>query len=224
MPKQILAALSRIENRLDAIEARQQEGPKVVNDLRTGLTTIANTFDESMRISDKHRWEMTESISELGDTLIRLGSPENIKVINKLVKSLPVLEETLTTLESLPQLLAIMTDSIDQYALKLNEAGFNLQDFNNNVAEILQQMISHIESGSINSLFKSGLLDKSSVEVVAAVGNSLATGVKKTRKISLFSLITALNNDDFKHALCFLMDFAQQFGKHIQEKQTRENL
>jgi uncharacterized protein YjgD (DUF1641 family) len=225
MSQEILDALQRIERRMDKIEAKLETHLKHPSqELNAALTTLTNTIDDYGTESDTKRWQLAANAAKTTAILEKLPTSDIVDLVERLLDNLPKIQQMLDTLESLPNAISILTDTVDEQIANLKQTGIDPQEFNNQFSILMKRLIEQVESGSLGNFLDSGILDKNSVEIVSVVGKSLATGARETRKISLFSLLVALNNKDFKHALCFLVDFAQQFGKHLQTSHKGNSL
>ncbi|MFW7381370.1 MAG: DUF1641 domain-containing protein [Oligoflexus sp.] len=210
---------------MDKIEAKIEsyiENPG--KELQSALTIFTNAIDELGTESDEKRWQLTANAEKAVAILEKLPRSEVMELVERLLDTLPQIHQMLDALESLPNLISILTDTVDEQLANLKQTGFDPNEFNQQLSILMQRVIEQVESGALGNFLGSGILDKNSVAIVSVVGKSLATGARETRKISLFSLLVALNNKDFKHALCFFVDFAQQFGKHIQKSHKGNQL
>lgn len=223
MSEDLIRMLERIDRRLDAIESRLDEVAAKDFNLEGALAIATNTFDDFTGASPEKRRDLEKKVAKALDLLAKIVDSNIVGVLDTAVKHLPQIENAIEALVKLPDLASIAVDTFDGVIADEKRMGIDIHELNQNIITLSGQVVRLLESGALNQLLDSGVFDPTAIETVGKLGRSLAGGVKTTRKVNLFTLMIALNNKDFKHAICFVMDFAKQFGRQLQVHKADDN-
>ena len=158
----------------------------------------------------------------------------NAEALAQLDERLANLERSVARAErafaQLPQLVAIVTDSLDQHVLQMEDAGFEPGE---RIAALLkiaerlttpaalglaETLVSHLPN--LHRLLDSELLSSGAVQTVSKAGTALAAAANCTpQPVGLMAALRGLRDPAVQHALGFALKFAQLFGRTLEPAQ-----
>lgn len=115
---------------------------------------------------------------------------------------------------TLPGAVAMLADTFDGIALRLGDAGVDLDQRMSSIVRALEVSTAPRAVDALASLVTSRLLDPSSLAVVSQLAAALAEP-GESAPIGAWGALKALRDPDVQRALGFLLGVARQFGKNL---------
>ena len=215
-----LSLLKSIDERLARLENKQVLDPTNLpfnNEISILSYSMDEVFDPASEKGCANLRKM-EALKELFDTL---GDERSLMAINDLAKSLQDIAHISSHLKEIENTISIITDSIDEVVAKASENGLNLETLALNVSKLSRELIDLVESGTLNELLDSGILDTKSIEVVGALGHSLAVSKGTEKRVGPMGILSALFNKDIQRSLGFTLNLATHFGRKLKKQRTK---
>ena len=157
----------------------------------------------------------------------RLQQPETQAMLHRLLDHAEQLDKVMQLTAELPNLLAIATDVLDEWATKLKADGIDLEQSLRNglhAALYLGAQVRQEEIDRLGYLLRSDVLSEHTVETVGMAGAALSScrrGVcdqPVPERIGLFGLMSALRDPSTQRALSFAVQFGKCFGRVLEER------
>jgi len=164
--------------------------------------------------------------------LMTMTEPQNVKAIQSLASRLPQLAAAAEMADEVPNLVAIVTDVFDEWAVKLKADGIELETALRqglHTALWMGQRVSEVELDRMGMLLRSDVMDESAVETVGMAGSALARCHKGTcehpvpQRVGMFGILTALRDPNTQRAVAFGLQFAKCFGSVLDAKSSQRN-
>ena len=115
-----------------------------------------------------------------------------------------------------PGIMAMLVDIVDDAYIQAIRQGFNPEQFVRQGVLVTSRMADLLESGEINALLESGVIDPKAVEVVGSAAQALVTSrAVPAPKVGLFGMLKAMRDPDMQRALGFLTVFGKNFGGNL---------
>lgn len=217
----ILAALARIEARLDRVEQCLARTDALAGSVPATLAAVTDTIDEHIAQLTNHGVDVDDRIRRLVRLVEPLTRPETIDA----------LRQSIETLREVPAMVATVADTVDGAISRLAEQGIDVDERLQIVARVaerltapealaaVRELLGHV--GAIQRLLESGIFAPGAVEVVDRAAGALAdmdmTGV---RPVGAFGAIKAMRDPCIQRSLGALVEFGRRFGRTVH---TRAN-
>ncbi|UJR84515.1 DUF1641 domain-containing protein [Sandaracinus amylolyticus] len=209
----ILDALSRIEQRLDRVEAIASAARA---DAASALAGATDTFDHAMRAAAARGIDVDERARIALRLLERITQPDTMRA----------LERVLELAEQSPAAIAMAADTLDSLAARVQQAGIDLDARADNVLRAAERLSSDravalIEASleradAIRSVIESGALDPAAVAVVSKAGRALAEAASEPgASLGALGLLRAMSDAEIRAANGFLVRFARHLGRAL---------
>lgn len=223
--QETLELLKSIDARLARLEAQQNE-PRSLESmpLPPEFSILTDTIDGAFNPASEDGRENLKKLESVGRLLKILSEKETLEAIETLAGSVKQVAEASVQLKELQNVLSIMTDSVDEMMGKAIAGGLNIENLGENLTKFNQQLIHLVESGALPKLLESGILDDKAIEVVGALGQSLAVSnshaanAGRRKKIGPLALLGSLFDQDIQRSLGFAISLATHFGRKIKIK------
>jgi hypothetical protein len=210
--------LGRIDARLTAIEAKVDAVTRASAVIPDAVATVTDTFDGAVRTMQQRGIDVDARASAVLSLLERVSQP----------KTLAALESLVALGESIPHSIAAATDTLDGMARRAQDAGIDLDErarlllacgerlTSPEALAALQLVLGRIDA--LQNVLRSGLLEASSVAVVARAGAAIAeTAAEPPAQAGPFALVRALSDPNVQRSLSLAIRFAQRFGASLGE-------
>ena len=221
---EILELLRRIDKRLERLESRQEKIPDYLKRFaEEEVSILTDSLDELFNPSSVDGIKNLNTFIQVKEILRTLGGEENLRALNQLSKSLKDIAYLTSQLKEIENTISIATDSMDELVAKAVGNGLNLEELARNLHTFGKQLVQLMESGAFSKLIDSGILDNKSIEVVGALGNSLAISRNHKKSIGVFGLVSALFNKDIQRSLGFSVNLATHFGRKLKNEEIGES-
>lgn len=216
MSQEIIESLTRLENKIDSIESRLTRLDHIQSEATLAATSIVNSIDTKIAQSNELRWQAAEAADEIKRSFEQISLVELVSSINKIITALPEIERGLSKIENINHFIATTTNSFDDSIAQLNSQGFDVHEFQSNLAEVVKKLSKVIEDGSFKKFLDSGIIDPSSIEIIGQVGKSLAESHSKTVvKPQFVSFIKGFKDQNIRYTIRFFIEFCRSLGKNI---------
>ncbi len=219
---EVLSLLRSIDERLSRLEekAKMPESLEQIP-LPNEFNILVDTVDELMSPATASGQQNLEAISKLKELFEVLSKPETIDAFTSLTNTMKNLAPLIEQVGELENIFCILTDSVDEIMQKAMESGINIEELSKNLKSFSFDMVNLMESGALTKLLESGILDQKSINVVGALGQSLAVSQVKEKEVGPFKLLGALFNKDIQRSLGFGMNIAVHFGRKLQTQNKK---
>jgi uncharacterized protein YjgD (DUF1641 family) len=167
-------------------------------------------------------------IADMVDDAFRRAGEKGIDIDGRLRAGLEITEkltspEMLANLDGLvtmanqgPGLMAMTVDIVDDTYAQAVQHGIDPENLGRQAIMVTTRLAELLESGEINNLLDSGVLDPEAVGVVSSAANALVESRNQTiEPVGLIGMMKALRDPDLQNAIGFLMSFGKQFGKNL---------
>ncbi|TWT61687.1 DUF1641 domain-containing protein [Rubinisphaera italica] len=214
-------SLSRLVGRAKDVEHLVERAMQANNAADGLLATVADVIDEQCEKINQSGTSVEERIGSLASLLLKVTEPETVSALSRLVDRLPQLEEASRLLDEVPNLLAIATDVIDEYAANLKSHGVELEKSISQGLHALLWLgcrVSEEELERLGFLLRSDVLDPHALDVVGHAATSLANCQRETceqktaERIGVLGLLKSLRDPNMQRTLGFGIRFAKCFG------------
>jgi hypothetical protein len=197
----VLAALARIEARLDGLEARLHPALDLVEQGPAAVGTAIDIADDVAR--------------RLGDVDERLQAA--LALVEKVSEpqTLRQLQEGLALLEQVPGLVATGLDIADATFEKARAAGVDVGRLVPAIESLTFFWGRTLTSPATSSLLQAAEAKEASALLLAATAALQKTLHTPTTPASLWSLVRAMNDPAIQRALGMLLTFAHAFGEGL---------
>jgi DNA-binding transcriptional ArsR family regulator len=169
---------------------------KILADVPGLLSTGVNGLDETVA----HLKNSGVDIQERGRSLIQLvlqaTDPRTLQLFSELLHQRETLLLGVHAMRDLPGILSMAVDSLDEFYRNYDLNGHDLGDL-------------------FHSL-RRGILDIHTVSIVASAGEALADSERDYQPASLFQMLKALGEPEFRSTMGFLLSFVRHFSHSLQ--------
>mgnify|MGYP001813780932 FL=1 len=214
-------SLSRLIGRAKDVE-HLIERAVYANNAADGLfATVADVIDEQCEKINQSGTSVDERLGSLVNLFLKVTEPETVSALSRLIDRLPQLEEASRLLDEVPNLLAVVTDLVDEFAANLKSQGVELEKSISQGLHALLWLgcrVSEDELERLGYLLRSDVLDPNALEVVGHAATSLARCQRETceqrtsDRIGLIGLLKALRDPNLQRTVGFGVRFAKCFG------------
>ena len=104
------------------------------------------------------------------------------------------------------------------------ERNLDIEAFFMNFKKLSYHILDLFESGALNQLVESGILDSRSIDTVGALGKSMAVSSGVKVEVGPLKAMSFFFNKDFQRAMGFAMNFASHFGRRLDTKTTNKQI
>jgi uncharacterized protein (UPF0335 family) len=207
------------------IDARLRAGLEIAEKL-TAPEMIAN-LNQVLAMAEQGPG-LAAMIADMVDDAFRRAGEKGIDIDGRLRAGLEITEkltspEMLANLDGLvtmanqgPGLMAMTVDIVDDTYAQAVQHGIDPENLGRQAIMVTTRLAELLESGEINNLLDSGVLDPEAVGVVSSAANALVESRNQTiEPVGLIGMMKALRDPDLQNAIGFLMSFGKQFGKNL---------
>lgn len=212
-----LSLLRSIDERLARLE-KKQVFESADLPLKNEMSILTDSVDEFFNPASTNGVKNLRKAEMLKDLLNKLTDEENLQALNTLTNSLKDIAYLTSHLREIENTISIITDSTDEIMAKAVEKGLNLEELALNLSKLSGELIDLIESGTLIKLVDSGILDSKSIEVVGALGHSLAVSKGTEKRVGPLGIISAIFNKDIQRSLGFTINLATHFGRKLKKQ------
>lgn len=119
--------------------------------------------------------------------------------------------------ETMPNLLAIVGDTFDDYAREQTERGVDIELVMRNFGPTLEAMLRLIGSAQLRQLLESEILQPAAIESLGEAARALAQAqAAPPSRLGLFGLLRELRDPDVQRTLGMVVDVARRLGHQLQ--------
>jgi hypothetical protein len=191
-------ALARIEAKLDRLEHRLARFDALLEQAPGMLALAGDTFDEVAG-----ELELDTRARAAARVLERLSRPDTLARI----------EQLLMLSEQLPGLLALLGDSLDEFAREQGERGVDVELVMHNLGRTFDALLRLIGSEQLRGLLESDILLPGAIEALGEAARALAnTQRSNPAPLGAWALLRELRDPDIQRSLGFVVDVARRFG------------
>ncbi|QDU42754.1 hypothetical protein Mal52_12210 [Symmachiella dynata] len=214
-------SLARLVGRAKDIEHLVERAVQANNAADGLLATVADVIDEQCEKINQSGTSVEERLGSLVSLFLIVTEPEAVSALSRLVDRLPQLEEASRLLDEVPNLLAIATDVVDEYAANFKSHGVELEKSISQGLHALLWLgcrVSEDELERLGFLLRSDVLDPHALQVIGQAATSLANCQRETceqrtpERIGMLGLLKALRDPNLQRTLGFGVRFAKCFG------------
>ncbi len=210
--------VERLLNRLDAVETSLD----MATDLPATIATVGDILDSWMKKAQENGVDLDATLRALTPTLTTLADPRTIEALGVLARRAP---EAAEIAESVPQLVAAATDSLDGMMRRLTDRGTDLQAIGESVTVALSKLSELLNSSQYKALMNSGVLDPGTLDMVGKAGSALVHArMEACVETGVFGAFRATSNKDVQRAIGFAIKFAQSFGEELAQPDNLKHL
>ncbi|MBC7172697.1 MAG: DUF1641 domain-containing protein [Polyangiaceae bacterium] len=205
----LAATLERIEARLERLERTLAPMAELTAQGPALAATVGDILDEqAARLGDVER-----RAQSLGDTLERLTRPQ----------TLASLRQVIDIAENAPNLVATVTDIMDETMAEAERQGLDLTHIVDDSKRLLFGLLKVTTSPELRALISSGMLDPRALESLGTVATTLIDANEtEPPRVGMLGAMRALSDADTQRALGFLLRVARGFGRTL--KRERKSL
>ncbi len=235
--------LKSLTHLLKKVETIEESIEKIADSLKKipGMVSIAtDTLDNEISGAEGRSTDLDERLQQIGMLVERLTEPEMLMKLNQVVD----------LADSLPGLVSIVVDAVDDDINVLNAAGVTVDQRLKNLAAILDgisqpgvektlndlltfaermpdtlAMIADTVDDQMDSVKDKGLDPQEIASFIALSGKALSTTQRNRIQPvgGIFSIMKKIKDPDRQKAIGFLMDFLKSFGMEIEKKSKKTN-
>jgi uncharacterized protein YjgD (DUF1641 family) len=154
----------------------------------------------------------------------KLSDPQSIEQLIRLLDKLEQVTFLFDMLENFLRRGPEMADSVNELVALLRQSLSKPEYANSfqNAFTALRRMQEFLDSPQVQELFKSDVLDVRSVQLVGKLSRSLIrasseTAQTGTKRVGLIGLMRALGDPEIQPALNFVLNFARNLSKEIND-------
>lgn len=167
---------------------------------------VADTVDDAYAQASSHGVDIDGRLRAGLEMAEKLTAPEMVEKINTAIE----------LADQGPGIMAMMVDIIDDVYIQAIRQGFNPEQFVRQGVVVTSRMAELLESGEINALLQSGVIDPKAVDVVGTAAKALVTSrAEPAPKMGIFGMLKAMRDPDLQRALGFLTVFGKNFGENL---------
>ncbi|MEW4569255.1 DUF1641 domain-containing protein [Tautonia sp. JC769] len=213
----LLERVEHIDRVVSRLERLADEAPPLV-------ATAVDALDESCRTLAATGAGPDERLGRLLRFAGRLTDDDTFRAIDRLLDRAGQLDGVMSTVDRFPGLLAVVVDTLDEYAATLAKQGIDVETSLRQGLHALLWLgnrVSEAELERLGILLRSDVLEPHALAVVGKTGRALATCHENTcstrtpDQIGPVGLIRALGDPDVRRSLSFLVQVARCFGQNL---------
>lgn len=211
----ILAALARIEARLDRVESLANSA------LAAGQSTfglVVNSLDQKIAAAQARGVDVDARIHATLALFERITDP---CVLDRLMKTLELFEQA-------PSIVATVVNTVDHTIGRMQQGGIDVDARMRNLVRALERLSSDDALTLLETTFErveqlravldSGILDPASVTVLSKVGQALVqTAAEPVDQVGLLGMVRAMSEHRLRTAAGFLVRFARRVGELLEQ-------
>lgn len=215
--------LHRLLDRAEDLDKMLEMASEVPN-----LVAIAtDVFDSFARQAAEEGIDLQQRAADVLSIVKQLTEPENMKALKVLADHLPKIQQAAEMADELPNLVAIATDVIDEWAKSLKKDGIDLEESLKNGLHAALYLGGQIQRGELDRLgylLRSDVLSEFTVETVGLAGSALSSCRQGScehpvpKRMGLFGLLGASRDPSTQRALAFAVQFGKCFGTLLEER------
>ncbi len=188
------------------------------------MATGADAIDETVARAARSGVDVDERIKGLGGLLEKLSEPATVSAIGELVDSLPQLAQLAKLASSMPNVVAMLVDVVDEFQQRCDADGVDIERALANglqAALWLGSKVDHEHLMHIGDLLDSDILNPHAVRIVNNAAQSLTSAQQhqcekpSQARIGMLGLLGALRNPEIQRSLAFAVQFGKCFGKNL---------
>lgn len=210
----ILAALDRIERRLDRVEALASTA---LAEGRGAIGIVTDTVDRQMAAAQARGVDVDARARAALALLERATEPRTLERLGHAVE----------LAEQAPAALAIVTDTADRLIGRLQADGVDVDARLANLVRAAERLSSNEAIATLEATFgrieqiravlESGILDPAAVAIVAKAGEALADAASEPPiQVGPLGLVRAIGEREVRAATGFLVRFARRLGAALE--------
>lgn len=213
----ILAALERIERRLDHLEQRIERIDALTSQAPGALAAATDTFDDIVGNLHDKGVDVDARLRAIVALTERLTQPSVLEA----------LERAADLAAQAPGMVAATADTVDSLIARMNDRGIDVdarmkttlaiaERLTSPMAlEAVSEVLDHLED--LRYLLHSGVLDKHAVRLVGELGKALAaTSAEQAPQVGAFGAFRALSDPNVQRAVGFTLQLAARFGASLE--------
>lgn len=216
-----LELLKRIDQRLERLEAKVAES---TNEISNGASILLDSIDSFAVETDKCGVSNVEKLQHLEKLFLKLTEKESIKGIECLVDNLKHVNDLADKVKTIEDSFSMLVDSTDEFFAMAMERNLDIEAFFMNFKKLSYHILDLFESGALNQLVESGILDSRSIDTVGALGKSMAVSSGVKVEVGPLKAMSFFFNKDFQRAMGFAMNFASHFGRRLDTRTTNKQI
>lgn len=187
--------------RLDRLVALADQAPGLIS-------MVTDTIDDAYMTSLAYGVDPDARMRAALEMAEKLTAPDMLAKLDRLIE----------LANNGPGIMAMVVDTIDDAYRQATLAGFNPEQLVQQGMLVTSRMAELLESGEINALFDSGVIDPKAVEVVGGAAQALVKSRSQpVPQMGFFAMLKTMRDPDVQRALGFLTLFGKEFGKNLQE-------
>ena len=211
----ILGRLLEQTESLELLVSMLEQAPGV-------MATMADSLDEMAHSASETGIEFDIMLPRLLQLGAKVQNPKVFDLLERTLDQTEAIEMLLNLFEQGPSLAAMVADSLDEIAQSAAEAGLDLEQLLQHLFKVPVKLAPLLDSGELDALLESGMLEPQTLQVLGKVGKALSQGYaldqSQPQKVSIFGLIGMINDPDIQRVLGFLNTFGKQFGQTLDQK------
>lgn len=221
----VLAALTRIEARLDRLESRLEGVGDLAAETPATIATAVDGLDETVARLAARGVDVDERLRELLALTEKLTDPATLASVG----------EAVDVLQSLPGTAATIADTFDGVVGQLAEMGVDVDERMRVVVQVAERLTApealavvtetfdHVDA--IGRLLRSGIFAPAAVDVVdRAAGSLAAMNVEGARPVGALGALRALSDPCIQRSLGALVEFGRHFGRTVNAREKDGSL
>ena len=170
------------------------------------VSMVTDMTDEALRKLKDNGIELEKRVSAALHLADRLTAPETVERI----------EGALDFAQRSEGMVAMTMDIVDEGMREANQRGLDPVSLMQKGVRAAADLSNVLESDEFKELQSSGLMDKSAIAVVGAMGKAMVAAQRNPGKpVGLFGAMRAMRDPEVQRALGFLIGFAREFGKNL---------
>jgi hypothetical protein len=211
--------LEQLVSRLERVTRSMETVTALTDRLPSAVAMVADTADEEIGRARANGVDVDARLRASLDMLERLTAPESMRVLGVLLEQLPQLERAAELARTMPGLLAMGIDSLDEMMRDARTAGVDVErGVVNGVSAAVRfgALMGPAQVDSIAAMLGSGVLEPHVVQLIGRMGESLTAAAAAPRqRVGVLGALHALRDPDVQRALGLLLQFAAVFGRTL---------
>lgn len=169
---------------------------KMLADVPGLLSASVDGFDENMADLKNNGVDLQERGRALLQVALQASDPRTLNLLSELLHQRDTLLMGVHAMRDIPGIVSMAVDSLDEFYKHYDLSG---HDF-----------------GQLLHSLRHGILDIHTVSLVASAGEALASSEQDYQPASLFTLLKALGEPEFRNSMGFLLSFVRHFSRSLQ--------